>query len=220
MDPDVSTWTGTAPAVDPARILRVHRYPDPDEVRPQIREAAHRAAGEVESLARPVAAYRRVVISACRDGTLTLAGGTSFYCPAFDRLLKGCTEVVAFVLTLGPKVDARVMELMEEFEPLDALFVEAAGWLAIEAATRDLGAHLRAELSRERLAVSHRMGPGYSYRQDPRGAQDRVGWPLEQQAELFGLFGGDEIPVELLTSAAMKPKMSRSGLFGVAPAAA
>ncbi len=211
---DVFHWSGAAPAVDPNRILRVHRYSDPEKVRPKIVEAAHQAADQITSLASPVAAYRRVGIDACEGDTLRLQDGTEFHCAAFDRLLKDCSDVVVFVLTLGPKLDEHVIDLMEEFEPLDALFMEAAGWLGIETSTRRLAADIGAKLSQEGLALSQRMGPGYSYRQDLRAGDERVGWPLEEQAQLFGLFKGAELPVELMSSSAMKPKMSRSGLFG------
>lgn len=211
---DVFNWSGAAPAVDPNRILRVHRYSDPGKVRPKIVEAAHQAADQITSLASPVAAYRRVGIDACEGDTLRLRDGTEFHCAAFDRLLKDCSDIVVFVLTLGPKLDEHVIDLMEEFEPLDALFMEAAGWLGIETSTRRLASDIGAQLSEEGLALSQRMGPGYSYRQDLRAGDERVGWPLEEQAQLFGLFQGAELPVELMSSSAMKPKMSRSGLFG------
>jgi hypothetical protein len=78
------------------------------------------------------------------------------------------------------------------------------------------GGHLRAELAAEALQLGLRMGPGYSYSLQ-NGDAPRVMWPLEQQKELFGLFGDAPLPVELMHSAAMRPKMSRSGLFAVLP---
>lgn len=216
---EVRSWAGSPPDVDPKRILRVHRYTDPDKVRPKIVEAAHRAVGKISGLATPTAAYRRVAIQSCEGEVLTLAEGTQFHCAAFERLLKHCNHVVTFVLTLGPALDEHVMDLMDDFEPLDALFMETAGWLGIETATRRLAGDIGTEISGHGLVLSHRMGPGYSYRQDVHEGDERVGWPLEEQAQLFGLFDGTDLPVELLPSAAMKPKMSRSGLFGVAQAA-
>ena len=214
---EIRSWSGPSVSVDPRQILRVHRYSDPDAVRPAIREAAERVAGQVAELAAPVAAYRRVPIEQCAGGTLQLAGDVSFRCEAFDRLMHDCSQVVAFVLTLGPEVDDKVVGLMDAFEPLDALFVEAAGWLSIELTTRMFAASLRHDLDGEGLALASRMGPGYSYRKE-RGGAERVEWPLDEQIELFKLFGGAALPVTLLESCAMQPKMSRSGVFGVASA--
>jgi len=42
-------------------------------------------------------------------------------------------------------------------------------------------------------------------------------WPLEEQIGLFGLFKNAHLPVTVMASCAMQPKMSRSGLFGTAP---
>lgn len=174
---------------------------------------ARRAA----EIAAPQASWRRVCVASNLGGTLTLAEGTTFECEAFGRLLKGATEIVAFVITLGPAFDASVCELIEAFEPLEALFLESAGWLAIERLSTQFGSHLRREIASDGLVLGLRMGPGYSYSvHRPDG--ERVMWPLEQQKELFGLFGDAALPVELMKSAAMRPKMSRSGLFAVLPA--
>ena len=75
---------------------------------------------------------------------------------------------------------------------------------------------LRAGAERDGWKMSLRMGPGYEYKLHNGGG--RVRWDLEQQADLFQLFAGSPLPVELLSSCAMLPKMSRSGLFGQAPA--
>ena len=209
-------WSGAPVAVDSRQILRVHGYGDGKGVRPAIRAAAERVAAHVGELAEPVANYRRMQVVACNGGTLRLGDGTTLTCAAFDRLLGGCPEVVVFVLTLGPGIDQSVDELMEEFEPLDALFTETAGWLAIERATRVFAKALGQDLISENLTLCHRMGPGYSYRTGA-GSEDRSEWSLEDQVHLFAVFEGAELPVTLMQSCAMTPKMSRSGLFGVRP---
>ncbi len=211
---EIGSWTGQPVSVDPRQILRVHRYPDPDAVRPVIQDAARRIAEQVVAIAAPVAVYRQVRIESCTAEALRLQGGTEFRCDAFERFLGDCSHVIVFVLTLGPKLDERVVALMDEFEPLDALFVESAGWLSIELATRQFASHLRQKLRAEGRALAHRMGPGYSYRKE-RGGAERVEWPLREQTDLFKLLEGEALPVELLSSCAMIPKMSRSGMFGV-----
>ena len=210
----VRSWSCAPPAVEVARLLRVHKYTDPTKVRPVIVEAADKAVREASALCQPDARYVVVDIESLRDGHLRLAGGVSFTCPAFQGHLAGCERLVAFVMTLGPRLDAKTMSLVEDvFEPLDALFLETAGWLTIEAATRRLAAELRAGATREGWRMSLRMGPGYDYRLPNGGGRAR--WDLTQQAALFQLFAGSALPVELLSSCAMMPKMSRSGVFGL-----
>jgi len=214
----VRSWSCAPPAIDTLRLLRIHRYTDPSKVRPAIVAAADQAVREAAALSAPSASYVVSGIESLKNGELRLAGGVGFSCPAFDAHLAGCERLVAFVMTLGPALDAKTMSLVEDvFEPLDALFLETAGWLTIEAATRKLAAELRAEAARDGWQMSLRMGPGYEYRQ-PDG-RPRVRWDLTQQAALFRLFDGSPLPVELMSSCAMSPKMSRSGVFGLARAA-
>lgn len=220
MTPDTAVrhWTCPPPPADMARILRVHRYTDPTKVRPVIREAAEKAVGEAARLASPQAVYVVNPIKSLEKGVLRLGNGIRFDCAAFDQHLAGCDHLLAFVMTIGPKLDQTVLSLVEEvFEPLDALFLETAGWLTIEAATKNLARHLKQEFGAEGWSLSLRMGPGYDYRTG-NGAQNdggRVSWDLWQQRELFQMFDGTELPVELMQSCAMLPKMSRSGVFGL-----
>jgi hypothetical protein len=185
-------------------------------VRPVIRKTAESMARRAAEVASPQASWRRVPIDSNAGEVLTLADGTCFRCEAFDRLLHGANEIIVFVITLGPRFDASVCALIETFEPLEALFLESAGWLAIERLSTQFGSYLRRELAADGLLLGLRMGPGYSYSvHRPDG--ERVMWPLEQQKELFALLGNAPLPVELMQSAAMKPKMSRSGIFAVLP---
>jgi hypothetical protein len=215
----VVPWSAACPPIDPGRILRLHGYTDPEKVRPVIRSAATAVAARAVDLADAHGCWRRVAIDALGGGELRLAGGTVLSCQAFDRLLEGASEVVAFLLTLGAGFDQAVVDLIEKTsEPLEALFLETAGRLAIERLTRRLAAEIGTELAGEGLVLGTRLGPGYIYRAGGARAEARVMWPLEQQRELFGLFGAAALPVELMDSAVMRPKMSRSGLIGVHPA--
>lgn len=213
-DHTVHAWHLAPVPIEPERILRVHGYRDPDGVRPAIRRIAERAAADIAALARPEARWRRMRIRANDAGTLSLDGGPTLHCGAFPRLLSGCGEVVVFVLTLGAAMDAAVAGRFANDEPVDGLFLDSGGWLCVERATRRLAAHLSGELSREGLGVTFRMGPGYDYRVES-GARER--WDIEEQAALFSALDGTDLPVELLESSVMLPKMSRSGLFAVAP---
>ena len=203
----------TRPCVHPERILRIQGYSDLGRVRPVIRKAAAAMAQAAESLSTPAVAYRHVRIQALHDdGALLLDGGGRLSCPAFPRQLAGCTEVTPFVLTLGSASPQRVIELVEAGDLLEGLLLETAGWLASEDATRQFKSHLREAVAARGQRITSRMGPGYSYKVGGR----MVMWPLEEQPALFALLPG-ELPVSLMGSCAMNPKMSRSGLYGVAP---
>ncbi|MGI9388194.1 MAG: hypothetical protein ACR2OX_12265 [Methyloligellaceae bacterium] len=213
----VRSWTCPAPRIDTTRILRVHKYTDPGKVRPVIREAAAVAVESAARLSLPDARYVVTPIKSLEDGVLTLDNGLQFNCPAFDDHLRGCTVLLAFVITIGPDLDDTVISLVHDtFEPLDALFLETAGWLTIEAATRQLVQNIKTELGATGWRLSLRLGPGYNYPSSDGNA--RVVWDLTEQRTLFSLFDGQDLPIELMESGAMKPKMSRSGAFGMGPA--
>lgn len=201
------------PAVPAERILRIQGYTDLGRVRPVIRKAAEAMAETAARLSDPVVAFRHVAIDRlAADGTLLLEGGARLHCPAFLRHLAGCSEVAPFVLTLGERLPLHVIELIDRGDLLEGLLLETAGWLAIEDATRQFKSRLReASLARGRRITS-RMGPGYSYKVGTQMSS----WALEEQPALFALLAGP-LPVSLAASCAMTPKMSRSGLYGIAP---
>ena len=213
MSTEVSVWRTEGFPVDADRILRVQGYRDPARIRPRIRKIAERAAADIATIGTPEARFVRSGIESISNGVLTLSGGHEFNCAAFDRLLANATDVVVFVMTLGPGVDVATAQRFEASEPVDALFLECAGWLCVERATRMLAAHLQEEMASEGLGVTFRLGPGYDY----KSGEDRAVWGLEEQPALFRVFGDASLPVDLLESCAMLPKLSRSGLFGVAP---
>lgn len=217
LNTSVTEWRCTPPAVDVTRLLRVHKYTDQSKVRPVIRAAAAKAVADAAKLSAPEARYVAAPIKLLKNGELFLEDGCKFECAAFDQHLSGSQYLLAFVMTLGSELDQTVLKLVEDvFEPLDALFLETAGWLTIEAATKHLARHLKQEFGGLGWTLSLRMGPGYDYRAED--SADRVRWDLWQQRELFQMFKAAALPVDLMESCAMKPKMSRSGVFGLLPA--
>jgi hypothetical protein len=213
----VTEWHCAPPPVDVSRLLRVHKYTDQSKVRPVIRAAAAKAVADAAKLAAPEARYVISPIKSLKEGELILEGGGRLECAAFDRHLSGCRYLLAFVMTIGPELDQTVLKLVEDvFEPLDALFLETAGWLTIEAATKHFARHLKHEFGSQGWTLSLRMGPGYDYRTE--NSAGRVRWDLWQQRELFQMFKTSPLPVDLMESCAMQPKMSRSGVFGLSPA--
>ena len=200
------------PAVRYERILRIQGYTDLERVRPAITRAATEMAALASSQSRPRAAYRYVPIRAIDDDGLDVEGGR-FHSKAFAPRLAGCFEVAPVVLSVGAEIGERVSALADAGDLLEAVLLETAGWLCIEDATRQFTIQIREESASRGCRITSRMGPGYSYRL----ATEVVTWPLEAQPTLFGLFDGAELPVTLMSSCAMQPKLSRSGLYGIAP---
>ena len=211
----VDEFVPSLPTIQAERILRIQGYADLQRIRPAIRRSAESMALQAPTLCEPRVAFRRVPIIDLSGGALALHGNVRLNCDAFGQVLAGCDEIAVFVLTVGPRLDARVVDLTEDGELLDALLLETAGWLCIEDATRQFKVYLREAANSKSCRITSRMGPGYSYKVNARMCV----WPLEEQIKLFGLFQGAKLPVTVMESSAMQPKMSRSGLFGVGPIA-
>ncbi len=199
--------------VDPLKMLRIHGYRDLEKVRPVIRKAANDIAVVAEGLMVPQAHSCKIEVVSYGHDSMELANGTVFENVDFGSVLDNAPAVVVVVLTVGHALDEAVIAAMDKFEPLDALFLETAGWLGIEAATKFFVNELKETARTHGRRVTRRLGPGYSYKVSGR----QMNWPLEQQRRLFDVFGDVELPIRLLESCAMLPKMSRSGMYGLAP---
>ncbi len=196
--------------IDEERILRIQGYKNPHKVRRVIKRAADTAARETEALIRSTVYYRDLDVHYCKDGVLKLSDSTVFENEAFERFFRNVEQVVVFILTMGHPLDQAVRDYIDNDRLLNALFLETAGWLGIEAATKQFSLHLKTLAGQRGYRLSPRLGPGYSYKLNGRS----VVWPLEQQHTLFRLFNDQEIDVRLLESSVMLPKISRSGIFG------
>jgi hypothetical protein len=210
----VETWRCHGLRIGADSMLRVQGYGARGRPpRPVIVAAAEQAAIRASELAAPEARFVRVPIVLCSGASLVLSGGYTFSCPVFGQILAGCDEAIVFLLTLGPDLEAEVASCYAGSEALDAFFLDSAGWLLVEQASRQLRADLSRRLAAEGQATTVRLGPGYDYRD--RDGEARARWNLDQQQELFRVFGDAVLPVTLLDSSAMVPRMSRSGLYGV-----
>ncbi len=186
-------------------VLRVQGYRDLSSVRDDVRAIATTMTAKASTLVAPTATFRRVPVESCEGASLRLSTGTSFKADVFGHVLRHCDQVLPFILTLGEALDNEVGQLLENGEIVEALFLETAGWLGIEQASRELAIHLQGQIKKDGLCLTRRLGPGYKE------------WDLLEQKSLFQLFEDTELPVRLLDSCAMFPKKSRSGLYGLRP---
>ncbi len=192
-------------------VLRIHGYQDLNSVRRAVRAAAQSAIdGFIESTT-PSVSYRIAEISELTEDMLTLDHHIDFSSRIFHRYLANATQVVVFALTVGEKIDALTSDWMESDKLVEALFLESAAWLGVEDATKQFVLIVRSWAKAAGFRITRRLGPGYTYRIDGQ----KIQWDLHDQAGLFQCFEGVEIPVSILESAAMLPKMSRSGMFGL-----
>lgn len=208
---DVQHFQATAPVVTAERVLRIQGYTDPTRVRRNVRAAVDGAIDTTHANLTPAVAWRRVAIESLTDTELVLAGKLRFECRAFRRFLEGADSVVSMVTTIGDSFDTAMQHALDTDDLLEAVLMQSAGWLAVEAITREFTRALRDSAVANGQALTRRMSPGYQY----QIGDQQIMWELEQQETLFRTFGDSPIAVRLLESSAMLPKMSRSGLIGL-----
>ena len=178
-------------AVRPERILRAH-YPADAPVAPEVRATAEAMAAQALEVAAPVAWLRQVPMEVVAR-------------MAVPDSLRGCFAAQLFLITIGPRLDARVTEFFEAMDGLEGLFLDTAGWLALQSGLGDLRQRLGAKARGEGCRLTRRAGPGY------------LDWPIEEQPALVGaLAQGAALPgIEVLESGAILPEKTITGLFGL-----
>ena len=180
-------------SVRPERVLRAH-YPARVAIAPEVRATAEAMASHALEIAAPVAWLRQVPIEA-----LAVTGA------AVANALRGCFAADLFVVTLGSRLDQRVTELFEAMDGLEGLFLDTAGWLALQSALGAVRVRLATRARAGGCRLTRRAGPGY------------LDWPIEEQPALVGaLASGATLPgIEVLESGAILPEKTLTGLYGV-----
>jgi hypothetical protein len=194
-------WSPAPLRLDPWTVLRMSRYRRREEVVAPIWEAAAAMATRAEELAEPRAALRRLRVTVLGPDRTRLGDRTVLAGRTLVRLLAGCATGLAFVLTLGPRLEAEAAALAARRELLEAFLLDTAGWAAIEAALRAL----RQELRAHGRPATHHLGPGHA------------DWPLDEQRSLVALVAPPDDLVRVSADGLLVPFKSVSGVFGLGP---
>ncbi|MBN1676201.1 MAG: vitamin B12 dependent methionine synthase [Kiritimatiellae bacterium] len=153
------------------------------------------AAREV---ARPKALYKESYIDAKGDGTVVI-DGVAFTSRALRKNLDAVERVFPYVVTCGNEADTVPMP---HDDYLKGFWLDGIKAALLGAARKHLHSLLEHKYRLGKTAV---MNPG---------AGDADVWPIEQQVQLFSLFGSVEelIGVRLTDSFLMVPNKSVSGI--------
>jgi hypothetical protein len=201
----IESWTPARRAIDPWLVLRLCRYRRRAEVAPAIWDVTVRMAANAEALVTPVARLRALRVRSAGAEGAVLDGDMRFSGRAVGGLLDGSSLAVAFVLSLGPALEAEAAALGERHELLEAFLLDTAGWAALEVAVRALRVDLAARARADGARLTHRLAPGYR------------DWPLAEQPRLLALLDGPDPPARLSPHGVLVPFKSLTGLFGVRP---
>ena len=171
--------------------------------RPRLVAAAEQALTEGLSLIEPVVQYRIVDVQKISHERFSLAEDIKLTGALLAEHL-GCAQQIALlVCTIGPKLDQRVSQLMDQ-NPVDALALDGFGSAAAEALGLAICAELEQNAHAAGLFTSVPLNPGM------------VGWPVEEgQPQIFSALKPDNIGVTLTENAMMTPRKSVSMVLGI-----
>ncbi|MBI2213779.1 MAG: hypothetical protein HYU52_09040 [Acidobacteria bacterium] len=117
------------------------------------------------------------------------------------------TRLVAGLVTIGDRLEARASELLRAGAVTEALLLDAAGSAAAEEAADRLGALLAGDAGSSEGGVD---GPGRANRVSCRISPGYGKWPITSQRALFELLPHEELGVTLLPTMLMAPRKSIS----------
>ena len=204
----------SSPNISPSKILRTHGYRNKDVIRKKILDATNKAIERLSASSSPVGYFRIEEISKHFTNKIELKCGICFNYDLFSEQFPNSKFLIAFILTLGKEVDEKIKKISNySNEPLGALFLENASWLALELVLRDARSKIIKFAKSHNMQIENRMAPGYTY--PSKINRKRIMWELEEQKILFGLFNKESISIRLTDSYTMIPRMSRSGIFGL-----
>lgn len=118
------------------------------------------------------------------------------------RCLRDSHELIFYLMTAGPGIEAWSRQMMEEGDPLSAYIIDMLGSEIVETATDLMQDRLEKEMKLSGFSISNRYGPGY------------CGWHVSEQQKLFSLFPENFCGISLTESSLMVPIKSTSGIIG------
>jgi len=163
-------------------------------------------ASLAEALVEPRGWMRRARVRAVgADGAVWLGGEIRFQSLALARSLQSAAEAALVILTIGPALELRTDDLVREEQFAEALLLDTAGRVAVDALVKDVRRRLRDDAWGRGYRLTARMAPGF------------VDWALDQQRALFAAFGAAPLTVQLTENCIMLPRKSVSGVYGLKP---
>ncbi len=191
--------------LDVDRVLRGEGA-DPQIIRrrhPRLVAIAERALEEGLPLLEPAVLQRRLAVENLTHERLRLEGGARLSGPLIAQHMGGASQVVVMLCTIGPRLEERVAELMDE-DMAYAVALDGLGSAAVEALANEATVAVEAEAAAQGLKTTIPLSPGM------------MGWPVEVgQPQIMALLEPQRVGVRLTGSGMMVPRKSLTLVLGV-----
>jgi hypothetical protein len=170
---------------------------------PALRAAAERVLQEYRGLLEPRVVSRRLAVIGADAAAVRFEGGPSIEDPGVAGRLRGASEVVFAVCTVGEPISRHAAAAMGR-DPVAALAIEGLACAGVDAVAAAF------------CTDEWQLAAGRGCRVTPPLSPGMDEWPLDTgQRAIFGVVDAASIGVRLTESGQMYPAKSTSFVFGV-----
>lgn len=175
--------------------------------RPKMAAITEELLDEVKelSLLAPVFAYHVHPISEIKDDQMRLNNDVIINGKLLPSVLSKSKELATTVCTIGPQLENKVTEYLNEGEPLRGLLLDGVGTAAIDTLIVQACKSLKQEALSHGNQASSPLSPGMP------------GFPISEQGTLLELASAEQIGVSLTSTGIMIPCKSISAVIGIGP---
>jgi len=156
-----------------------------------------------DELIEPSLYHQNMGVDSVKKGAVHLDQGPEFKSPKLSKTLKGCEEIVCYIVTLGDGIEDEINRLMDEKHLAEAYILDAMASVAVDNMVSTFHRRMKNKYENQEKQVTLCFSPGY------------CDWPITDQKKLFSMFDSNELDVELTDSCFMQPRKSISGVFGI-----
>lgn len=173
---------------------------DQQDISPRLEGQIEEAIDRVLEAAEPDFLCRAYPMDPS-EGPIRVGSHVTFNSKALSTGLGWCNQAVAYVATLGPRVDTVIDEAMADRRGL-GLIVDTVASEAVEFLVDEIEQTVSDWLMPHE-AISLPFSPGY------------CDWPVDEQAKLFSLLPEEPLDISLLPTCLMTPRKTIAGLLGI-----
>ena len=175
----------------------------PGRILPALANEVAQAIAVGRELCSPRGLYRHLTVERVAIDGVSFAEGLSLEGKLLAHLFEGAEEAVFLVITVGPALEARVSQLFEQGDNVEAFILDAVG----SASAMDLLTRVVSDIYQRAKDRGWMTGaclsPGHSY------------WDVTGHQSIFQVLPVEKIGLELLESAFMRPRKSQSAVVPV-----
>ena len=169
---------------------------------PNRRDAWQAALAEAQGLIQPAAVWDSFAIREMRHDRLLLANGMKIGGGPVTTVVRGATDLIVAVCTIGQGIECRASELQRNKQMFQAMMLSDLGSWAVDALRQRLCQWLEDNAALRGLRISAPFSPGES------------DWSVRDQPVIFSLLDTSPIGVFLRPSMVMSPIKSLSLILG------